>query len=700
MGMMTGERRRDVRGESAKDMSVLRRMAFTVCGGRDRSRPEKPVFEIVTGRTLVRMTWPKKLLLAGAAVCVVAAPVVLGQAKTAQHMMLAAIESAPKPFRAAGRAMIPEFGTPGSGELSEMQSVADPSAAPLPIYEYEAATIKPSKGPGPDKKIGMWAAPDGFSAWFITPQQIISIAYGVKSFQISGGPSWLPSERFDIEAKMDAATADALKKLSQDQRVLAQQQMLQALLASRFQLTVHRETKESTIYTLVIAKGGPKLQVAKPGDTYPNGGTFPDGTHAGAGSISGSQITGDLTAQAVPIARLVQSLTQMLGHPVSDKTGLKGVYDFKLRFAPDGRLQSPPGSTNERLPLPQADSNAPSLFDALQEQLGLKLVAAKGPVEAIVIDHIEKPASVDGAEVQPAAGVVPAAMVQEKAAQRGQSGAMPEWQKKAGGSLLFEVASIRPTPPEIDPSRPSEPPNFPISNDDSYTTGPNDSFIADFSLVTYIQFAYKLRLAPDQMKAMLASVPKWVSSDNYEIHAKASRPVTKDQLRLMMQSLLAERFKLALHFEDRDAPVLALTLVKPGKLGPNLRPHAEGPPCDRPDDRVFPAQCYVDAAKPTRDGLLMEGSRNNSMEVIAHMLTATGRLDHPLVDQTGLPGNYDFTIERSPTANATSAAGAAPEIQGATFLEALQEQLGLKITSAHAPLPFLIIDHVERPSAN
>src|SRR5580698_5224001 len=154
---------------------------------------------------------------------------------------------------------------------SRAQSQPQNPASPSPAYEYEAATIKPSKGPGPGGKEGLWAAPDGFSAWFITPQQIISIAYGVKSFQISGGPGWLPSDRFDIEAKMDAATAGALEKLSNDQRAAVQQQMLQALLADRFQLAVHRETKELTIYTLVIAKGGPKLQTAKPGDTYPNG---------------------------------------------------------------------------------------------------------------------------------------------------------------------------------------------------------------------------------------------------------------------------------------------------------------------------------------------------------------------------------------------------------------------------------------------
>jgi uncharacterized protein (TIGR03435 family) len=264
------------------------------------------------------------------------------------------------------------------------------TAAPSHAYEYEATTIKPSKGPGPGRKIGMWDAPDGFSAWFITPQQIISIAYGVKSFQMSGGPSWLPSERFDIEAKMDAATAAALDKLTQSQRALAQQQMLQALLADRFELTVHRETKQLTTYTLVIAKGGPKLQQAKPGDTYPNGGTYPDGTHEGANSMRESPL-GDITAQAVSIARLVQSLTQMLGYPVSDKTELKGVYDFKLRYTPDDRLQPPNGSTNARLPSPPTDSDAPSLFDALQEQLGLKLESAKAPAEVIVIDHVEKP---------------------------------------------------------------------------------------------------------------------------------------------------------------------------------------------------------------------------------------------------------------------------------------------------------------------
>lgn len=283
-----------------------------------------------------------------------------------------------------------------------------------------------------------------------------------------------------------------------------------------------------------------------------------------------------------------------------------------------------------------------------------------------------------------------------------QTAALPDWQKAAGGKQRFEVASIRPTPPEIDPTHPTEPPNFPISNDASYTTGPNDSFIADFSLVTYIQFAYKLRLAPDQRKAMLAGVPKWVNDDNYEIHAKASGPVTKDQLRLMMQALLADRFKLVLHFETREGPVLGLTRDKPGQLGPNLRPHAEGPPCDQPDAKVFPAGCHAIVSVRSGSGWIITGSRDNSMEVISQALTFIGGLDHPLIDQTGLPGNYDFFIKWSPASSsiAPSDAGATSNLEVPTFLEALHEQLGMKIVSTRAPVEYLIVDHVERPSEN
>ena len=124
--------------------------------------------------------------------------------------------------------------------------------------------------------------PDGLSATNGTLQMLINAAYSVENNQISGAPNWLNSEKYDIEAKMDTSTADELRKLGEDERRVERQRMLQALLADRFKLTIHRETKELPIYALVVAKDGAKFQEAKPGDTYPNGIKGPDG-HAGAG---------------------------------------------------------------------------------------------------------------------------------------------------------------------------------------------------------------------------------------------------------------------------------------------------------------------------------------------------------------------------------------------------------------------------------
>jgi uncharacterized protein (TIGR03435 family) len=278
-----------------------------------------------------------------------------------------------------------------SAEQSRAESQTQNTTAAASTYEYEAVTIKPSKGPGPASKIGMWPAPDGFNAWFVTPQQMVSTAYGVERTRVLGGPDWFPSERFDIEAKMDASVADALQKLSSDESTLARRQMLQTVLADRFKLAVHRETKELPVYTLVIAKNGPKLQTAKPGDTYANAPKFPDGTSAGAGVIRPGP-EGGIIAQAIPITSLLRYLVQELGHPVVDKTGLSSTYDFTLQFTPDDRLQAPPGSApNQRPQASPSDFGGPSLFNALQEQLGLRLEAGKGPVEIIVVDHVERP---------------------------------------------------------------------------------------------------------------------------------------------------------------------------------------------------------------------------------------------------------------------------------------------------------------------
>ena len=148
---------------------------------------------------------------------------------------------------------------------SRARSQQSPDAAPS--YEYEVASIKPNKSG--TNMIRLMFNPSGLSGTNVTLAMLIRTAYGVEENQISGGPSWLKSDHYDVDAKMDSPTAEALHKLAEDQRRLAIQHMLQALLADRFKLAVHHDSKELSIYALVVAKSGPKLQQAKPGDTYP-----------------------------------------------------------------------------------------------------------------------------------------------------------------------------------------------------------------------------------------------------------------------------------------------------------------------------------------------------------------------------------------------------------------------------------------------
>jgi hypothetical protein len=157
-----------------------------------------------------------------------------------------------------------------------------------------------------------------------------------------------------------------------------------------------------------------------------------------------------------------------------------------------------------------------------------------------------------------------------------QSQEIPDWQKAAGGKMSFEVASIRRSKPGTFTG-----PNFGLNTSDSYeTANPRGRLVADFPLAVYIEFAYKIKLTDEQGHSMLAQLPTWVSTDNFEISAKAEGNPTKDQMRLMMQSLLADRFKLAIHFKKQHIPALALILDKPGKTGPKLRRHSDGPPCE------------------------------------------------------------------------------------------------------------------------
>jgi uncharacterized protein (TIGR03435 family) len=230
------------------------------------------------------------------------------------------------------------------------QSPAKPS--------IEVATIKPNKSGGPiwthfDPERMIWTG--------VQVSVLIQEAYNVRSYQIVGGPVWIGSDSWDINVKTEGPTGNREKML-----------LLQSLLADRFQLRFHRETREMKAYKLVVAKSGPKLHEVKDGDP----GSGPGSTRVDRGLLKG---------RSVSVSDLARFLQSELGRPVEDGTGLTGKYDYKLEWVPD---ESQPNSGGEA-PLPGAEG--PTIFSAIQEQLGLKLEATKGSGEVMVIDHAEKP---------------------------------------------------------------------------------------------------------------------------------------------------------------------------------------------------------------------------------------------------------------------------------------------------------------------
>jgi uncharacterized protein (TIGR03435 family) len=275
------------------------------------------------------------------------------------------------------------------------QSQSRSTIPTAPTLEYEIVSVKLNKtGIGSSRPV-MNNTPDGYIATNVPLMLFIQGAYGIfDTDRIIGAPSWLNSERYDVEAKMSSTAAAELARLTPDQRTIARQQMFQALLADRFKLTIHRDTKELTAYSLVIAKDGPKLQEAKPGDTYANGFRDPNGGRGGAGTIQMNG-RGVLICQGVPVTQFAGMLSWLMGHNVVDRTALTGKYDFTLKWTPEENEgpSIPAGlATANGQPAPPApDPNGPSLFTALQDQLGLKLESKKGPAEVIIIDHVERP---------------------------------------------------------------------------------------------------------------------------------------------------------------------------------------------------------------------------------------------------------------------------------------------------------------------
>jgi len=304
---------------------------------------KRRIVRIMSERVAHKLDFRRKLLLAAAAILAVAAPIMTG--------VLYAT-----PNRAPSQAQTTITTMPADATVS----------------------IAPNKSSG--GSVTLIFGPDKFISKNASLQQVIRAAYGVEDDRISGAPDWLSSEKYDVEAKEGSSRVDDPGKLNLDQSVSEQKHMLQALLADRLKLALHRETRDLTVYALVIAKNGPKLQESKPGDTYRNGHKGPDGVSRPGGIHFEGQ---KLIAQGVPVGAMLFHLSRQLHRTVLDETALSGTYDFTLRLPDDVPL----GIDNPSPP----ESYEPAVSTAIDQQLGLKLEPKKVPLEVLVIDHVEKP---------------------------------------------------------------------------------------------------------------------------------------------------------------------------------------------------------------------------------------------------------------------------------------------------------------------
>jgi len=473
-----------------------------------------------------------------------------------------------------------------------------------------------------------------------TMVDLISIAYGVEGDKVLGGPSWLETDRFEVGAKAPPTTSQDALKL-----------MLQALLADRFKLVVHKDSKPMPVFVLSMGKGKPKLKEAEGSG---NSGCQGVPQNPEPGTIPYAMVA----CRNVTMAAFAMNLRAMAGayitSTVVDSTGLKGSWDFDIKWT-------------ARALLSQAGADGITIFDAVDKQLGLKVEPQKVATPVIVVDSVnQKPADNPGGVTKDLPPAPPAE---------------------------FEVADIR-------PSKPDARQNGRMQN------GRLD--LEAFPLKNLIMLAWDIN-SDD-----LFAGPKWMESAKFDVVAKASAggPVPDidiDVLRLMLRALLVDRFKLATHMEDRPVNSYTLVAAKP-KLKTadpaNRMGCKEGPAPGTKDPRE---------ANPILSRLLTCQNMTMAQFAAQLPSLASGYIHSPVVDATGLDGAWDFTLNFSPVGllqfgrgrggeagQPEGAAPAASDPSGALSLfDAVNKQLGLKLEMQKRPTPVLVVDHVEeKPTEN
>jgi bla regulator protein blaR1 len=308
--------------------------------------------EIMTPRAAHKLDWTRQFLLIAVGTAALAGPLAIG-------LMNA------------------------SPSVAQAQPAQSQPSAPL---DFDAASVKPNKSGDTLRSPSMILPGGRFTATNNTLRALILNAYGIfaSPYLLVGGPAWIDSERYDVDAKAEASAipASASNKVLWEKTRL----MLRTLLAERFQLSIRRETKEMPVYELVVAKNGPKLRRSDQDC---------DASATPCHGFSGNPTR--LSGSAVDMSDLALMLSTYSDRPVLDKTGVQGNFDIKLQWNPFA-ARTQPAEDVQRSPQAEAREgrnpdldSLPALFNALEQQLGLRFESRKGPVETYVIDHVERP---------------------------------------------------------------------------------------------------------------------------------------------------------------------------------------------------------------------------------------------------------------------------------------------------------------------
>jgi uncharacterized protein (TIGR03435 family) len=464
---------------------------------------------------------------------------------------------------------------------------------------------------------------------------LISLAYDIDNDKILGGPSWLDIKRFDVSARALAGSNPEQAKL-----------MLQTLLAQRFSLKVHKDSKELPGFVLSAGSGKTKMKPAADAAAPPNCQGQPQ---TPSPDTVPQQVVDCRSMSVDDLARIIVNMANASGKAL-DKTGLEGKWDFTIKWTPPGLLA-------------RAGADGISIFDAVDKQLGLKLERGKVPQPVIFVDSVNEAPTPNAADISKFLPPPPA--------------------------LEFDVAVIKPTNPDFKGTR------IQIQGDRINIQGATLSIL--------LQQFYDV--TPDLMQG----APKFMDEDRWDITGKListdpgqpaqGDPETRTKLIL---KLLEERFKMKMHFEDRVVPAYTLSSVKPkmAKADPATRTGCyEGPGPDGKDPRV---------ANPLLSRLLY--CRNMTMAQFADLLPqqVNGYVHSAVLDKTGLTDAYDFTLSFSgigilqDSLKGAGQPGGGTDPNGAiSFPEAVSKQLGLKLELEKRPAPVLVIDHVEqKPTEN